>query len=242
MEAKESLVNIIKALTEVGQPLTKQILTDFLTGKETRETVAMQAEDYETFGCGDMHDEDYWSTVIDAALESKFLKMKPAKSDTIGPTTEGKKFAKKPTSFEIPDEDEPNDSLTDDRGLDALVLMAQSDKMATESVTSARTKQQIKLIQAVDRKIALDDFAENEGLGLDEVLDELEALVHQGRKMDITYFTDEVLGQECVDELIDFFGTVKKDHVLAAANEFDDVYNEEEIRLAYIIYLVRKAK
>lgn len=239
MEAKDSLVKIVKALTEIGSPVTRQMLNDFLVGKATREMEEQHLDDLETFGIGDTHDDDYWAGIIDAAYEQGYLKSKPAKSETIAVSTTGKKFAKKPTSFEIGDEEDPSAQLDDD-GLDALVQMAQNDHMTSENVKSVRTKQQIKLIQAVDRKLALDDLAESESMAFDELLDELEGLVRQGRKMDITYFTDEVLGEDCMDELMDFFDSRKKDHVAAAVKELGDVYNEEEIRLAYIVWMQSK--
>lgn len=226
----------------MAQPVSRQMLNDFLTGKDTREIKELNFDDLETYGIGDSHDEDYWTTIIDAAYEAGYIKAKPAKSDNVVVSTAGKKFAKKPTSFEIGDEEEPSVQTGMDSGLDDIMLMAQVERAAIENSRSARTKQQIKLIQAVDRKIALDDFAESESMAFDDLLDELESLVRQGRKMDITYFTDEVLGEDCVDELLDFFHSVKKDHVHAAEKELGDVYNEEEIRLAYIVYLVQQQK
>lgn len=242
MEAKDSLVKIIKALVEIGEPVTRQMLNDYLTGKDTREIKDRHYDDLESYAIGDTHDEDYWTTIIDAAYEVGFLKAKPAKSDSIVASTAGKKFAKKPSSFEIGEEEEPTEQPGIDTGIDDIMLMAQTERTAVESNRSARTKQQIKLIQAVDRKIALDDFAESESIAFDELLDELEGLVRQGRHMDITYFTDEVLGEECVDELLDFFQSVKKDHLNAAQKELGDVYSEEEIRLAYIVYLEKQTK
>ena len=122
------------------------------------------------------------------------------------------------------------------------VLTADISIKTALTTASAHTKQQIKIIQAIDRKIALDDFAESECLAFDEVLDELENLVRQGRSMDITYFTDEVLGKECMDELLDFFKSVKSDYVSMAIDELGDVYSDEEIRLAYIVFLSNNTK
>ena len=107
---------------------------------------------------------------------------------------------------------------------------------------SAKTKQQIKLVHAIDRKIALDDFAESESISFDEVLDELEKLIRQGLNVDITYFTNEVLGEECVQELVDFMASMKKFSMEKVISEYGDVYNEEELRLAYIVYLIQQKK
>lgn len=240
MEASDSLVKIIKALLEISKPIGRQHLTDFLTGKETRELEEMKLDDMETYGCGDSHDEDYWNMVLDAALQGGYIKSKTTKTENFVPTPAGKKFAKKPGSFEIDDEEDATGGMDSDSSLAELVMMAQNERMSAEYTASPRTQQQIKLIRAIDRKIALDDFAESESIALDEVLDELEALVKQGRKMDITYFTDEVIGEEYVDEVVDFFKEQKSDDLRAAEKEFGDVYNVEELRLARIVYWVKQ--
>ena len=60
--------------------------------------------------------------------------------------------------------------------------------------------------------------------------------------MDITYFTNEVLGEECVQELVDFMASMKKFSMEKVISEYGDVYNEEELRLAYIVYLIQQKK
>ena len=130
---------------------------------------------------------------------------------------------------------------TDDIVLDDIVKSTLQEHPAAEMTASPKTKQQIKLIHAIDRKIALDDYAENESLALDDVLDEVENLIHQGRRLDITYFTDEVIGADGVQELTDFFRQ-QSDNLEAAMKEYGDVYNIEEIRLARIVYRVQQMK
>ena len=107
---------------------------------------------------------------------------------------------------------------------------------------SPLAKQQIKLITAINRHIALDAFAESEGLGLDEVLDDLEMLAQQKRHLDITYFTDEVLGGECMQELLDYFDSAKSDDMESALEEYGDTYKEEELRLARIVFRMKQIK
>jgi len=237
MEAKDSLVKIVNALTEIGMPVTRQLLTDFLIGKESRDIQERGLDEKENYGIGEMHDEEFWTNIIDAAYEQGYLREKSAKSAMIVVSAAGKKFAKKPSSFKINEDEDPASVIHEECRLDDLLIMEHTGKTSPEKVASVHTKRQIKLIQAVDRKIALDDFAENEGIGLDEVLDELEALIRSGRKMDITYFTNEVLGEECMEELLYFFSSTKSDKVNKAVDELGDIYNEEEIRLAYIVYL-----
>ncbi len=243
MDAKESLIKIIKALLEIGQPVTRQILTDYLMGKESREIAELGLDDNETYGIGDAHDEDYWTIVIDKAFESGYLKAKSAKSDNLTVSKEGKKFAKKPTAFMIDEEEEATDeNLSGLNDLEDLMAdLPNADPNSPEQKASAKTKQQIKLIHAIDRKIALDDFAESESISFDEVLEELEKLIRQGLNVDITYFTNEVLGEECVEELVDYISSQKKFSMEKALEEYGDVYKEEEIRLAYIVYLIQQS-
>lgn len=242
MEAKDTLVKVLKALVEIKDPIKRQPLLDFLVGKEGKEAEEKNWGDMETYGIAETHDEDFLSNLIDAAMEAGYIKPKPAKSEFLTVSPNGKKFVKKPTSFEIREEDEiGGDMNTGDQDLDDILgseLIVH--RSADQSNTSARTKLQIKLIKAIDRKIALDDFAEAESLGLDEVLDELENMVRQGKKLDITYFTDEVLGESCVNELIEFFEDEGTDDLDNALSEYGDVYNPEEIRLARVVYRNRK--
>ena len=244
MDAKESLVKIIKALSEIGQSVPRQILTDYLTGKESRDIEELGLYDNDTYGIGDTHDEDYWTNIIDKAFESGYLKLKPAKSNKLAPSKEGKKFAKKPTSFIVDDEEEATDeNLTGLEDLEDLIVQIPNPETDNAGLkASAKTKQQIKLVHAIDRKIALDDFAESESISFDEVLDELEKLIRQGLNVDITYFTHEVLGEECVQELVDFMASMKKFSMEKVISEYGDVYNEEELRLAYIVYLIQQKK
>ena len=130
-----------------------------------------------------------------------------------------------------------------EEGIDDIVKSALKTKKQAEQKTSssARTRQQIKIIQAIDRKIALDDFAENEGIDLNVVLDELEELVQMRMHIDITYFTNEVLGENCVNELVEYFSENDNDSIEDALEEYGDVYNAEEIRLARIVYRSNKS-
>ncbi len=237
MEVKDSIVKIIKSLVEIGEPVTRQLFIDYLMGKETREITDARMDEKETFGSGEAHDEDYWSTVIDAAFEHGLLKNKSAKKGDIVPTPAGKKFLRSPETIIIKDEGDMEE-MPQDTGLDDIVQSALDVRMPAKKTTSLRTKQQMNLIHAIDCKIALDDFAENESLGFDEV----EALVHQGRRLDITYFTNEVLGADCIEELMDYFKAAKTDDLDQALKEYGDVYEAEEIRLARIVYRVQQMK
>ena len=94
MEAKEAIVKIIKALLEIGEPVQRQLLIDYLLGRRNRQVEELALCENDTFGIGESNDEDYWSTVIDAAYEGELLKQMASKKNALTPTTAGKKFAK----------------------------------------------------------------------------------------------------------------------------------------------------
>lgn len=240
MEAKEAIVKIIKALLDIEEPTQRQLLIDYLMGRRSRQIEELGLSDKETFGIGESHDEDYWSTVIDAAYEGELLKQMASKKNALTPTTAGKKFAKKPQSFIISDDEAIGETESDVPEIDSILAQAQTEHQTSNSTASPQAKRHIKLITAIDRHIALEDFAESEGLGLDEVLDDLEMMAEQKHYLDITYFTDEVLGEDCMDELLDYFQSAKTDDMAKAMQEYGDAYHEEELRLARIVFRMNK--
>ena len=141
------------------------------------------------------------------------------------------------------EETEPNEKSED--LLDALVQGAMHEEAAeSEDLTpvavatvpaNGKSQQMIHLIQAIDRKIPLDDYAEQNQLDFDEMLFQLEHLIKRGTKLDIQYFIDEVLEKDCQEELFDYFDEVDGD-VNKAIDEFYGIYQPEEIRLARLVW------
>mgnify|MGYP006974605790 FL=1 len=160
------------------------------------------------------------------------MKIKNQKAQTLTYTPEGKKFCKKNHSAAQNAEGADGYKGTGDPDLDALMRSAYNEKQnqANQQVKSERSKRQIKLIQAIDRKIALDDFAENENIDLDEVLDDLETLLAHGKRMDIRYFVEEIISKEDIEEVKDSLGDGSF-NMKIMQKEWGDVYSEEELRL-----------
>ncbi|MFV0390781.1 MAG: DNA helicase RecQ [Paludibacteraceae bacterium] len=107
-------------------------------------------------------------------------------------------------------------------------------------VRTVAKKSQLKvsIIQAIDRKIALDDIAESKGLDFNELLEEVEAIVYSGTKINIDYFLDEIMDTDRVDEIFDYFSTAETDKVTTALKELgENEYNETDIRLVRIKFL-----
>lgn len=107
-------------------------------------------------------------------------------------------------------------------------------------VRSVVNKSKIKvfIIQAIDRKIALDDIAESRGLDMMELLDEIEAIVYSGTKINIDYFLDEIMDPDYIEDIYEYFSTATTDKISDALDELgEDDYSEIEVRLVRIKFL-----
>lgn len=99
----------------------------------------------------------------------------------------------------------------------------------------------VKIIQSIDRQVALDDIAQAQGLGFDELLDEVDAIVYSGTKLNIDYFLEEVMDDDHIDDIYDYFMESETDSVDDAIEELGGDYTEDEIRLVRIKFLSEQA-
>ena len=100
-----------------------------------------------------------------------------------------------------------------------------------------KSVQKVKIIQSIDRQIPLDDIAAGEGLTIDELLDKVEEIVYSGTKLNIDYYIDDVLDEDHVDDIYDYFCESETDDINVAQEELDGDYTDEEIRLVRIKFL-----
>ena len=100
-----------------------------------------------------------------------------------------------------------------------------------------KSVQKVKIIQSIDRQIPLDDIAAGEGLTFDELLDKVEEIVYSGTKLNIDYYIDDVLDEDHVDDIYDYFCESETDDINVAQEELDGDYTDEEIRLVRIKFL-----
>lgn len=99
----------------------------------------------------------------------------------------------------------------------------------------------VSIIQSIDRQIDLDDLAEAKGLEFEELLDEIEAIVYSGTKLNIDYFIEEVVDDDHVDDIYDYFMESETDDLNTAVEELGEDYSEDEIRLVRIKFLSEQA-
>ena len=99
----------------------------------------------------------------------------------------------------------------------------------------------VKIIQSIDRQVALDDIADAQGIDFDELLDEVEAIVYSGTKLNIDYFLEEVMDDDHVDDIYDYFCESDTDKLSVAQDELGSEYSEDEIRLVRIKFISEMA-
>ena len=99
----------------------------------------------------------------------------------------------------------------------------------------------VKIIQSIDRQIALDDIANAQGIDFDELLDEIEAIVYSGTKLNIDYFLEEVMDEDHIDDIYDYFAESDTDKLDVAQEELGKDYSEDEIRLVRIKFISEMA-
>ncbi|MBD5198829.1 MAG: DNA helicase RecQ [Bacteroides sp.] len=106
-------------------------------------------------------------------------------------------------------------------------------------VKSVANKSNMKnaIIQAIDRRIALDELADSKGLEFSELLDNIESIVYSGTRINIDYFIDEVIDEDLQNDIFDYFRESEKDDLNDAMVEFGSDCTEEEIRLMRIKFL-----
>ena len=319
LEAKEQLLLILKTVQVLKENFRTDHVIDFVSGHETEEVLAHKHQEHELFGAGSDYDEKLWNPVIRQALLAGFLQKDVENYGLLKLTAAGKKFIKKPYSFQIVEDHEFADdyeAITEHEGgtsaLDPTLSKMLKDlrkkvskkmerppyvifqdvsieQMATDypvtleelkniqGVGEGKVKQpyakefvdlikryceendierqadmrvrtvakksllKVKIIQAIDRQIALDDIATAQGLDFEELLDEVEAIVYSGTKLNIDYFLDEVMDEDHVDDIYDYFAESETDSLEDALNELGKECSEDEIRLVRIKFISEMA-
>jgi ATP-dependent DNA helicase RecQ len=99
----------------------------------------------------------------------------------------------------------------------------------------------VQLIQNIDRKLPLEDIGVSQGKSLEEILDEIEAIVSSGTRVNINYYINDILDSDNQEEIYDYFTEAESDDITLAYMEFEGDYTEEEIRLMRIKFMSEMA-
>ena len=312
VEAQELLCSVIETIIAVKENFKTDYVIDVLQGKETSEVQAHRHEDLEEFGIGGHESEQIWNSVIRQALISGYLDKDVEEYGTLKVTAKGRKYLKKPISFEITEDNDFDDvdeeiesaggaSFAVDPALYSMlkalrknmgkklevppyVIFQESSLEAMATIypvtidelqnipgvgagkakrygkefcelikkhcdeneidrpedlrvrtVANKSKIKVAIIQSIDRKVALDDIAVSKGIDFDELLEEVEAIVYSGTKLNIDYFINEIMDEDHMWDIYDYFkDDSTTDNIEDAMDELGEDYSEEEIRLVRI--------
>jgi ATP-dependent DNA helicase RecQ len=109
--------------------------------------------------------------------------------------------------------------------------------MVVKSVVN-KSGLKVYIIQNIDRKVSLDDIANAKNLEMPKLLDEIEAIINSGTKLNLDYYINEVLDEDHQDEVFDYFREAESESVSEAMDELgEDEYTVEDIRLMRIKFM-----
>ena len=103
-----------------------------------------------------------------------------------------------------------------------------------------KSKLKVNIIQAIDRKVSLDDIAESNYIDFDELISALESIVYSGTRINIDYFLEETLDDDQIEEIYNYFRQSETDRIAIAQKNLPD-YEPEELRLVRIKFISEMA-
>lgn len=115
------------------------------------------------------------------------------------------------------------------------------DDFVVKSIVN-KSANKVYIIQSVDRKLPLEDIASAKGLEMEELLDEIEAIVFSGTKLNLDYYINQTLDEDVVEDIYEYFHEeAESDSLAVAMEELGSDYDEVEVRLVRIKFLCEVA-
>jgi ATP-dependent DNA helicase RecQ len=108
--------------------------------------------------------------------------------------------------------------------------------MVVKSVVN-KSGLKVHIIQSIDRKLDLGDVADAKGLKIDDVINEIESIVHSGTRVNINYYIDSLIDADKQEEIVDYFKEAESDSIEEAVNDLGSDFSDEEIRLMRIKFI-----
>jgi len=95
------------------------------------------------------------------------------------------------------------------------------------------------IIKNIDKKMPLDEICNATGLEMPELLDEIEAIVNSGTRLNINYYIDSILDEDAVEDIYLYFKEdAETDSLEEAMEELGDSgYSEEEVRMIRVKFI-----
>lgn len=114
------------------------------------------------------------------------------------------------------------------------------EDMRVRSVAK-NSMQKLKIVQCIDRKMPLGDIASSMGIKFTDLLDELEAIVYSGTRVNLDYYIEDTMDEDQIDDIYQYFSEAETDALKEAYKEFDGSYDDNDIRLIRLKYISENA-
>ena len=100
------------------------------------------------------------------------------------------------------------------------------------------SKNKVEIIQGIDRKLPMEDIAQRAGMDYEAFLEELNRIVDSGTKLNISYYIEEEMDEDVIEEIFDYFHEAESPDVEIAVKELEeDDIEREEIQLVRIKFM-----
>ena len=107
--------------------------------------------------------------------------------------------------------------------------------------TESKSAHKVEIIRAIDRKLPLEDIARSRNEDLLELIDEMESIVYSGTSLNLDYCISQMMDEDDVEGIFDYFRSAETDHMEEALEELGDVYSEEELRIVRLKFICEVA-
>lgn len=115
-------------------------------------------------------------------------------------------------------------------------IIRPQDMMVKSVVNKSGNK--VFIIQSIDRQMDFEDIARARDMDFDELLTEIEAIVHSGTKLNISYYINQTIDEDKAEDIFLYFKEdAQSDSLEEAMQELGGDYTEEEIRLVRIQFM-----
>ncbi|HOY38619.1 MAG TPA: DNA helicase RecQ [Bacteroidales bacterium] len=110
--------------------------------------------------------------------------------------------------------------------------------MVVKSVVN-KSGNKVYIIKNIDLKVPLDDIAEAKGLEMIELIQEIEAIVNAGTRLNIDYYLNNIMDEDHIMDIYDYFKDVADtESIEDALKELgENEFSEEEVRLVRIKFI-----
>jgi ATP-dependent DNA helicase RecQ len=111
------------------------------------------------------------------------------------------------------------------------------DDFVMKSIVN-KSVNKVYIIQSIDRRLPFEDIADARNLEMEELLDEIEAIVYSGTTFNIDYYLEQTLDEDVIEEIYDYLhDEAESDDLATIMEDLKDDFDEFEVRLVRIKFL-----